>query len=220
MFGKWGIFVSCVLALAGAGAIAHADEIVVPNAFATQEGGLALPNATDPRRVMLVYDASQFAGFGGPMLITQLAVRPNSMQPGPGSVTDHNSRTFFSTTSQSPAISSLNFADYIGPDYTLVSCGAKFTFTTAAQPGPGATQQFDIIVPLETPFRYDPSAGNLMVEFQVGPPATDGTTIFDFVAGDPTVNVLLALGSSTAETGQVGGFGFVTQFTIQAVPGP
>jgi hypothetical protein len=218
MFGKRAILFSCVLALAGARTIAQADEVVVPNAFATQEGGLALPNATDPRRVMQVYDASQFAGFGGPMLITQLALRPNSTQPGPGSVMDHNLRTFFSTTSQSPAMPSLNFADYIGSDYTLVSCGAQATFTTAAQPGPGTTEQFDVIVPLETPFRYDASAGNLLVEFQVGPPASDGSIIFDFIAGDPTVNLLLALGSSTADTGQVLGFGFVTQFTVQASP--
>jgi hypothetical protein len=169
---------------------------------------------------MQVYDASQFAGFGGPMLITQLALRPNSTQPGPGSVMDHNLRTFFSTTKQSPAMPSLSFADYIGPDYTLVSGSAKATSTTAAQPGQGTTLQFDVIVPLETPFTYYPSAGNLLVEFQVGPPASDGSIIFDFIAGDPTVNILLALGSSTADTGQLLGFGFVTQFTVQAVPEP
>jgi hypothetical protein len=197
---------------------AQADEVVVPNAYANAEGGLALPNATDPRRAMLVYDASQFAAFGGPMLITQLAVRPNSAQPGPGSLTDHNSRTFLSTTSQSPAMMSTNFADYIGPDYTLVSGVAKIAYTTANLPGPGNTRQFDVVVPFDTPFHYDPSAGNLLVEFQEGPPATEGTIIFDFAMGDPTVNLLLAVGSSTADSGNVAGLGFVMQFTVQAPP--
>jgi hypothetical protein len=199
-------------------ATAHADELVVPNAYAEQEGGLAFHNITDQHRVMLVYDASQFASFGGPMLITQLAIRPNSAQPGPGTVIEHNLRTFLSTTSMSPATPSTTFADYIGADYTLAACGAADAFTTAYQPGPGSTMAFDITVPLETPFRYDPAAGNLLVEFQSGPPAPEGSMIFDFVAGDPSVNGVAAIGSSTADSGQVVGIGFVLQFTIQAAP--
>jgi hypothetical protein len=135
---------------------------------------------------MLVYDASQFAAFGGPILITQLAIRPNTAQPGPGSVIEHNLRTFLSTTPMSPATLSSNFADNIGPDYTVVACAAVPAFTTAYQPGPGSTMAFDITVPLETPFRYDPAAGNLLLEFQQGPPAPEGSMIFEFVAGDPT----------------------------------
>src|SRR5262249_39369129 len=80
---------------------------------------LAFHNITDQHRVMLVYDASQFTAFGGPILITQLAIRPNSAQPGPGSVIEHNLRTFLSTTPMSPATLSATFADNIGPDYTV-----------------------------------------------------------------------------------------------------
>jgi hypothetical protein len=218
MFRKQATLFACLLALGGAVATAHADEVVVPNAFAEQEGGLAFQNLMDQHRVMLVYDASQFAAFGGPILITELAIRPNSAQPGPGSVIEHNLRTFFSTTPMSPATLSPTFADNIGPDYTLVAGDAAATFITADQPGPGSTMAFDVTVPLETPFRYDPAAGNLLVEFQQGPPAPDGSMIFDFVAGDPTVNGVAAVGSSTAESGQVVGVGFVLQFTVQAAP--
>lgn len=218
MFRKQGAFFACSLALAGAVATARADELVVPNAFAAQEGTLAFHNITDQHRVMVVYDASQFAAFGGPILITQLAIRPNSAQTGPGSVIEHNLRTFLSTTPMSPATVSATFADNIGPDYTVVACSAAPAFATAYQPGTGSTLGFDITVPLETPFRYDPAAGNLLLEFQQGPPAPEGSMIFDFVTGDPTVNGVAAVGSSTAESGQVVGIGFVLQFTVEAAP--
>jgi hypothetical protein len=218
MFRKQGTFFACLLALGGAVATAHADDVVVPNAFAAQEGGTAFHNLTDQHRVMLVYDASQFAAFGGPILITEIAIRPNSAQAEPGTVLERNLRTFLSTTPMSPATLSTTFADNIGPDYTLVAGDAASAFTTAYLPGPGKTIGFDITVPLETPFRYDPAAGNLLLEFQSGPPAPEGSMIFDFVAGDPTLNGVAAVGSSTAESGQVVGMGFVLQFTVVAVP--
>jgi hypothetical protein len=152
------------------------------------------------------------------MLITQLAVRPNSAQTGPGSIIEHNLRTFLSTTTRSAATLSPTFADNFGADYTVVSCGPAVTWNTSGQPGPGSTMAFDFTLPLETPFRYDPAAGNLLVEFQSGPPAPEGAVLFDFVAGDPTVNGVAAVGSSTADSGQVVGVGFVMQFTVQAVP--
>jgi hypothetical protein len=40
MFRKQGTLFACLLALGGAVATADADGVVVPNAFATQEGGL------------------------------------------------------------------------------------------------------------------------------------------------------------------------------------
>ena len=218
MFWRQGTFFACLLALGGAVATAHADDVVVPNAYAAQEGGFAFDNITDQHRVMLVYDASQFTALGGPILITEIAIRPNSAQAGPGSVIEHNLRTFLSTTPMSPATLSTTFADNIGPDYTLVAGQAVPAFTTAYLPGPGSTLVFDITVPLETPFRYDPAAGNLLLEFQQGPRAPEGSMIFDFVAGDPTVNAVAAVGSSTADSGQVVGMGFVLQFTVVAVP--
>jgi hypothetical protein len=218
MFRKQATLFACLLALGGAVTTANADQLVVPNAFAAEEGGLAFHNLTDQHRVMVVYDASQFAAFNGPILITQLAIRPNSAQAGPGNIIEHNLRTFLSTTPMSPATLSPTFADNIGPDYTLVAGDAAAPFITADQPGPGSTMAFDITVPLQTPFRYDPAAGNLLLEFQQGPPAPDGTIIFDFVAGDPTVNAVAAVGSSTGDSGQVVGVGFVLQFTVEAVP--
>jgi hypothetical protein len=85
--------------------------------------------------------------------------------------------------------------------------------------GPGNTRQFDIEWPLTTPFLYDPRAGNLLLDFQAS--SGSGMAIRrDAVMGDPTVNFVAALGSATAPTGNVLGFGFVTQFTVEPIPEP
>jgi hypothetical protein len=42
----------------------------------------------------------------------------------------------------------------------------------------------------------------------------------DAVMGDPTVNFVAALDFATAPTGNVLGFGFVTQFTVRPIPEP
>jgi hypothetical protein len=134
---------------------------------------------------------------------------------------DPNFRLSLSTTSRSPTTLSPTFADNIGPDHTLVLFRDPLTLTTANLPGPGNTRQFDLTFPFQRPFLYDPAVGNLLAEFQSGPPATTGDTIFfDLVAGDPTVNAVAAFGSSTATTGDVLGIGLITQFTVQAVPEP
>lgn len=227
MFHKEGVFLAALLALGGAVSIALAGRsstgdatngsatIVVPNAYETVEGGTALPNATDQHRVMFVYDASQFAVFGGPVDITALAFRANSAQAGPGTLIEHNMRVFLSTTPMSPATLSATFADNIGPDYTLVTGEAIVKLSASNKPGSGSTQVFAMKVPFETPFRYDPAVGNLLVEIQTGPPAPEGIILFDSVAGDPMVSQVYASGSSTAESGEAYQLGFVLQFTIQ-----
>lgn len=199
---------------------AHAETVVVPNGLSTAEGNMAAPNATDPRRVMQVYDASHFSTVGMPLLISKLTLRPASAQQGPGTLTDFNLRTSLSTTGRSPETISTVFEENIGPDYMQVASSNTKTFTTANLPGPGNTRQFDVVVPFDEPFLYDSSVGNLLLEFQVGPPDTNGQIVFDFAAGDPAVNMVAAFGSPTATTGEILGMGFVTQFTYQPIPEP
>jgi hypothetical protein len=211
-------FASILAASLGACAApaARAQVIVVPNALAATDGNRSVLGPIAPLRYMQIHDASQFAALSGPVFIMQFAQRPDAITgaSGPQMV---NVEIFLSTTSRSVAGLSSTFADNIGADYTRVFSGTQ-TLVTANLPGPGNTRQFDVVTPLTTPFRYDPRAGNLLVEFQVS--SASGQTIrFDAVAGDPTVRAIFA-GSPSATTGTIEGFAVVNQFTMQPVPEP
>ena len=194
---------------------AHAEVIVVPNAVATTDGNFNHGGGPVPVRLMQIYDASQFASLSQPVLITKFSYRPDSI-PGPSGPLAFNVQVFASTTSQSVAGLSSTFAENIGADNTLVFSGTE-TLVTANLPGPGNTRQFDIEWPFTTPFLYDPAAGNLVLDFQ-GSSSSGPAIRWDAVMGDPTVNFVAAIGSATATSGNVLGFGFITQFTFQPVP--
>ena len=209
----WG----CILVTAMSSCIgfkAHADVIVVPNSLATSDGNFFHDGGAVPVRVMQIYDASQFSAVSGPVLITQLAYRPDTA-PGPSGPRLLTLQIFASTTSRTVAGLSSTFAENIGSDNALIFNGTQ-TWNTANLPGGGNTKQFDILAPLTTPFLYDPGAGNLVLDFQIA--SAGGVAIRrDAVSGSPTVNFVAAFGSATATSGNVLGFGFVTQFTVQPI---
>jgi hypothetical protein len=211
-------FAALLAAFLGASAApaARAQVIVVPNALATTDGNGSFMAPTGPSRIMQIHDASQFAALSGPVFITGYAQRPdaNAGITGPQVV---NVQIFASTTSRSVAGLSSTFADNIGADHTLVFSGMH-TLVTANLPGPGNTRQFDVAQPFTTPFRYDPRAGNLLIELRFlsvsGQPV-----IRDAVSGNPSVMAMIA-GSPTATTGTVVDLAAVVQYTVQPVPEP
>jgi hypothetical protein len=191
--------------------------LVVPNALASAEGNFFHDGGPVPVRVMQIYDASQFASLSEPFLITGLTFRPDTI-PGPSGPRSLTLQIYASTTSRSVAGLSATFANNIGTDNTLVFDGTQ-TWSTANLSAPGNTSEFDIVQTLTTPFLYDPRAGNLVLDFQIS--SAGGSLIRrDAVSGDLTVNFVASVGSATATTGNVLGFGFVTQFTVQQVPEP
>jgi hypothetical protein len=222
---KRGVGFVCILSIVLLGACAtteaRADVIVVPNELTAVDGNAFADTTFAPLRLMQIYDASQFAAFGGPVLITGIAARPD-MIPGPSGPETRVTQWFFSTTSRSIASlvpgSMVNFADLSGPDNTLVFSGT-ITRTTDNLPGPGNTRQFDIVLDFQTPFLYDPSAGNLLLDLQVSS-ASGQALRRDAVAGNPALRSVLFVGSPTAASGTVLDFGLVTQFTGQAIPEP
>src|SRR5207247_450054 len=152
-------------ALTATATVLRADVIVVPNANTTVQGTTPFPVTSGAQHVMGLFDASQFAGLGGPILITGFAQRPNSAQQGPGSITQ-TARVFLSTTSRTPTTLSANFADNVGSNNTLVFNGTS-TATLDNVPGPGNTRQFANAMTFQTPFLYDPRAGNLLFDSQI-----------------------------------------------------
>lgn len=194
----------------------RAQEIVVPNALATNDGNGSSTSTAGPASVrwLQIHDASQFGALSGPSFLTQFAYRPDRIldQSGPRSWT---LRVYASTTSRSVAGISTTFAENLGPDNTLVFDGTV-NVTTGNLPGPGNTRQFDYVFPFTTPFLYDPAAGNLVLDLQIV--GSGSALTFDTVSGDPAIGRVFSSGSSTAATGELRPDTHVTQFTFETPP--
>ena len=146
----------------------RAQVIVVPNSLATNDGNGTDTSTAGPASVRWLHfhDASQFGALSGPSFLTKFALRPDTIlgQSGPRSLT---LRIYASTTSRSVAGMSTTFAENLGTNNTLVFDGTVI-LTTSDLPGPGDTRQFDYVFPFTTPFLYDPAAGNLVLDLQIG----------------------------------------------------
>ena len=198
----------------------RADAIVVPNTLATADGNDNNfgPFFNNSVRYQQVYAASQFPSSTGPLMITQIAFRPD------GSVTDASLKIFFntaridlSTTSGTPTTLSPVFANNVGADDKTVF--NSFVFTSAPVTGPtGGPKDFTITFALN-PFVYDPSAGNLLLDVRAFESGGGISAPFDAESNSPFTahvdapDISAASGSSFAT-------GLVTQFQFTAVPEP
>jgi len=222
----------CMLLCAAASPAQVPVTIVVPGAQATTDGGADNQFPFNPRsvgtstiRYQQVYSASEFAP--GRYLISQLAFRTDPQDPNfpvpPFSGTTGTLRIDLSTTSASPDGLSTTFANNLGPDNTTVFTG-QWALSTANN---GA---FDMILDLTTPFLYDPSRGNLLMDVRnFGGGSIDVLNNF-FVTFDAQITV----GDSVSRvyTGQSGdgvnltdgipdplrSLGLVTRFAAAFVP--
>jgi len=216
---KLGRSFQCVLAVFLGAAVTtevRAEVVVVPNSLTATDGNSSQESGGGtPIRYMQVFDASQFASTVGPIRITQFAFRPDA-QPGPSGPRFANLQVFVSTTTRSVASLSTTFDDNIGLDNSLVFSGT-LTLKTANLPGPGNTKQFDIVYPFTTPFLYDPTAGNLLIEYRISSSSGANGIVRDTHSGDPNTKAILAAGSTNAATGGAA-VPFVTQFTFEPPP--
>jgi hypothetical protein len=184
--------------------------------LAVDEGNtpIAVPAEDATLRYMLIYDASQFKALSGPSYLTQFVFRHDAADDSLGPRTTIF-RLYASTSKRPVAGMSTTFRENIGTNNTLVFDGTT-TLVTENLPGPGNTRQFDIITPFSTPFLYDPSAGNLVLDLQVTSDSGQGIR-YDGVTGNPALRALANFDSATGATG-----GFVTpqvtQFIFEAPP--
>jgi hypothetical protein len=204
----------------------RANDVVAPNALRSVQGdtGNLLPILSkQPIRYQQVYDKSQFASFAsGGEYITQLAFRVHS--PGiPFSASISDLQVNLSTTAKTPEGLSTTFASNVGTDDTVVFPSASVQFAASLAGPPDGPQAFDLVITFTTPFRYDPTKGNLLVDIR----NTSGTThdpandqeIDEVSTGGDSVSRVYNLGDVTAATaGPTGGgfqadtFGAVTRF--------
>jgi len=215
----------CVLALALVGMSASAQTVVVPSTLQGVEGN---SNNCFPfdvgsydflsMRYQQVYAASEFQAAGGPVLITGINFRPDWKWGGPFDAVLPAIQINFSTTKAGPDALSVIFSNNVGADDTLVYSGPLHL--TSIFSGPlGGPMGFDIQIPLATPFLYDPSAGNLLLDVRN---FGGGTLYVPFDAqaqyGDSTSSVY-SYGADTVQdtqgyTGGIRSSGLVTQFTF------
>lgn len=215
---------AAMVTVAALGSVAGAAPVVAPNAFAGIEGDLnnCIPVAgcLGFNRYQQVFASSEFSAFGGPQFITEIAFRLDGLV---GQTFTHNFSNVsvgLSTTAAAPDALSLTFANNRGADFTAVHSGLLALSATynGAAIGP---QAFDIVIALSTPFRYDPNAGNLLLDWQsFGGEASDFAAVdASFVEGD-SVSRVWGLGAGDAMAVGADTFGLITQFRTAGIPEP
>lgn len=194
--------------------------IAVPSNLASVEGNAALGYPLNigffnlsSQRYQQVYDASQFTLVPGGGYITAISFRVNGTL-GPFTSTLPDVQLDLSTTPKPPGGLSLTFADNVGWDDTVVYRHGPLTLSGSggAKPNP-----FDVTITLTTPFRYDPSQGNLLLDIrnfgggqtvQFDATSQYGDTLSRVFTDVSGVDAAMADGASAS--------GLVTQFTVEA----
>jgi hypothetical protein len=216
-----------VLASTLVGMGASAQTLVVPSALQAVEGNTNNCFPFDvgtynfqSMRYQQVYAASEFAA-GGPVLITRIAFRPDGEYAGALDAVLPAIQINFSTTKAGPDSLNTTFSANVGADDTVVYSG-PLHLVSLFSGAVGGPLDFDIQIPLATPFLYDPSAGNLLVDVRN---VAGGTLYVPFDAqmqsGDST-SCVFSYGPDTVQDteGFTGGnfsFGLVTQFTFETM---
>ncbi|WP_146583687.1 hypothetical protein [Posidoniimonas polymericola] len=211
--------------VAVAASVASAQTtIVAPNGFAMTDGSAIADGPIDDAgdRFQQVYSGSF---FGGPVLITEIQFRAanpeNSFRPN--SITASDVLVTLSTTLSEASAAGIAsaFDDNVGSDVQTVLTG----MLTLDRGGSNATgpQPFEYGFVLDTPFAFDPSFGNLLLDVSVPSSASialgsgfGALESFDAVVDQPDID---GIASKTGNFGATS-TGLVTQFTTVPVPEP
>jgi hypothetical protein len=210
--------VVAILALGAAHAWAN---VIVPSAETSVEGNsnngfpfnIAL-FALSSQRYQQVYSSSEFSGL---FLITDIEFRPDASVGAAFSSTLPSIQICLSTTTAAVDGLSPTFATNVGLDNTCVYSG-PLTLSSSFTGPAGGPKDFDIVIILQTPFLYDPSLGNLLLD--VTNFGGGRTTQFDaeFTGGDSVSRVWST--SSSSLTGTPDTSGLITSFSGSVVPEP
>jgi hypothetical protein len=212
-------------------ALAHGSpiNIVTPNGLTGTEGNSAnnYPFSVEETiRYQQVYAASQFGAIAnGGGMITEIAFRPDAVY---GSIFAHtigNIRIDLSTMTAGPGGLSFTFANNVGANDTTVFSGPLTLISTFTGPA-GGPKNFDVLIPLTTPFYYNPAAGNLLLDIRDFSNGNDGGNLISVLdaSASPTlvgrVYAFDALATSAQYSYEQDTIGLVTQFTASPVPEP
>ena len=206
---------------------ARALAIIVPGDKTNVDGsgGNAMPFSTvTSMRYQQVYGASEFLPFGNSLAFTEIRFRLGSSVELAFSGSIDDIQLNLSTTSANPDGLSTTFANNVGADDTVVFARGSLPLSSA---GVGSDPQpFDIVISLTTPFTYDPTLGNLLLDIRKFsadevPPTFDAHD--DGFAGGDAISRVFAfdVNAATGQTDNFNSIGLVTLFDDGAtVPEP
>jgi hypothetical protein len=143
-------------------------KIVSPSAYKDREGeGSVPPNCCGPFRVQQVFPAEDFAALGNqPHWLVDFTFRPDQSLTSPRNAyyPDHELR--LATTPVGPDTLSLRFDDNLGSDFKHFHRGSLIMASDVNASGPGPREFYDpyYSTGLVTPYLYDPSQGNLVLD--------------------------------------------------------
>jgi hypothetical protein len=190
--------------LIGISAAVHSGNAatrVLPNPLAAEDYDFGAGTLSEPNyRNQQVYHANQFPS--NTILITEIRFRPDRTYGNAFSTTTiSNIQINMSTTTNNPGALSSTYANNVGADDQIVLSGSVAVSSQFSGPGQGP-KAFDIIIPLECPFRYNPALGNLVVDIRntsgSGASLLSGST-YDTLAS--RVSGSAASGTGTADQG-------------------
>ena len=123
-----------------------------------------------------------------------------------------------STTLVTPSSLTSTFLENVTGVETVVYSVPLFLSSGATGPELGP-KDFDIVIDLDVPFRYDPNLGSLLMEVRNISGTIGGTFRFDFVnQTSPVVARAFALDVTATVAPFVRASGLVTQFTMTPIP--
>lgn len=141
--------------------------IVVPNAFEETEGDWIIAELISDYRLQMIVAADQFTQLPtGTSLLTHLAYRVDGSVDSPHAYTADHMTLRLSTTDRLPSELSQEFAANTGPVESTGFDGVPSWSTEGVGPD-GGPKGFDFGLPVEPPFPFDPSQGNLLVDLTV-----------------------------------------------------
>jgi hypothetical protein len=151
-------------------------SVTIPGAARDVEGNSdnLYPFNGDPMRYQQVTTASEFPTT--PCWITRIALRPDAAGGAAFTATLSNVKIRLSTTSKTPSTLSKTFAENTGSDEKVVYDG-ELSLTSAFSGPAAGPKDFDITIPLQNSFYYDPNLGNLLLD--VRNYSTGQTTLMD-----------------------------------------
>lgn len=198
-------------------ALAQGTFRVVPPGLANVEGNSSSSDlfTTSSRQMVQVYSASEFGlSPGSSGLVTSVAFRLDGATAQSYSAFWPSATVYLSTTTRSPDSLSPVISDNVGADAMQVFGGTFLIRATNVSLFP---RFFEVQMPLNTPFWYDPSKGNLAMHILT----TTGPASLLFDAQDTLGDGMgRVFGPSGPNSGTVDSLGFVTRFGITEVPEP
>lgn len=205
---------------------AVATPIVAPSHLANtdREGYDAFPFGVQLSRMRYqqIFDASEFTNLSGTNLLNGIALRADWSSEAYSSLINRLWLRVSTTTREVNGMS-YTFDNNSGPDVTTVFDGPLLISHVPQQRYPGP-QDFDLIIPFNVPFVYDPTEGNLLLDYLVETGREVGSGLDSASSGAwpyaPTTARLYGyIGPYGSFPGYGIGQGLVTQFQF-SVPEP